>query len=156
MNKFCICFPHNYVYDDLNTNIEHTYHYKTSHLVLCMYLYVVPTAPRSLTVNNTADTSVTLSWLEPDMANGIITAYQLEYRPVGGDQQFTISQNFTLLIGTVTGLSASTEYEFRVAAFTRVGPGPYSMTVVSFTTSKFYHILYICNYIYNAYTYVIP
>ena len=87
-------------------------------------------------MNNTADTTVTLSWMEPSMENGMILTYQLEYRPVGGDQRFTLS-NYTSLSTTVTDLFPSTEYEFRVAAFTRVGSGPYSNTVVSITTSKF-------------------
>ena len=100
-------------------------------------LYVVPTAPRSLTVNNTADTIVNLSWMEPSMENGIITVYQLEYGSVGGDQRFGFSQNSTSLFATVAGLSPRTEYEFRVVAFTRVGSGPYSNIVTSTTTSKF-------------------
>ena len=87
------------------------------------------------------------------MANGIIIAYQLEYDPAGGNQRFTSSQNFTALSGTVTvlvtGLFPSTEYEFRVAAFTRVGCGPYPTIVRSFTTSKFlpYFACYILTYI---------
>ena len=88
-------------------------------------------------MDNTADTTVTLSWMEPSMENGMILTYQLEYGPVGDYQRFELSQNSTLLFATVTELSSSTEYEFRVAAFTRVGPGPYSNTVVSITTSKF-------------------
>ena len=88
-------------------------------------------------MNNTADTTITLSWMEPSMENGIITVYQLEYGPVGGDQRFEFSQNFTSLFATVAGLSPSTDYEFRVAAFTRVGSGLYSNIVTSITTSKF-------------------
>ena len=88
-------------------------------------------------MDNTADTTVTLSWMEPSMENGMILTYRLEYGPVGGDQRFELSQNSTSLSTTVTGLSSSTEYEFRVAAFTRVGSGLYSNTVVSITTSKF-------------------
>ena len=88
-------------------------------------------------MDNTADTTVTLSWMGPSMENGMILTYQLEYGPVDDDRRFELSQNFTSLSATVTGLSSSTEYEFRVAAFTRVGSGPYSNTVVSITTSKF-------------------
>ena len=106
-------------------------------MLLILNIYVVPTAPRSLTVDNTADTTVTLSWIGPSMENGMIIVYQLEYGPPGGDQQFGLSQNFTSLFATVAGLSPSTEYAFRVAAFTRVGPGPYSNTSTSITTSKF-------------------
>ena len=104
---------------------------------MLILLYVVSSEPRSLTVNNTADTTVTLSWMEPSMENGIIIVYQLEYGTVGGDQRFKFSQNSTSLFATVAGLSPSTEYEFRVVAFTRVGSGPYSNIVTSTTSREF-------------------
>ena len=63
----------------------------------------------------------------PRMSNGAITGYQLEYRPTG-DESYS-SQALSLLTGTVTGLSPSTEYQFRVAAVTVSGRGPYSDTV---------------------------
>ena len=75
--------------------------------------------------------------MEPDMTNGIIITYQLEYGPVGSDERFPLSQNFTSLYGIVTGLLYSTEYEFRVSAFTRVGLGSYSTSVIFLTISKF-------------------
>ena len=90
----------------------------------------------SLTEVNTTDTSMTLSWMEPDIHNGIITRYQVEYRLAFTDQSFA-SQNTTLLIYMVTGLSPFAEYEVRVAAATRVGLGPYTDVVNIFTTGKF-------------------
>ena len=74
--------------------------------------------------------------MEPDMPNGIITRYQVEYRAAFTDQLF-VSQNTTSLTYTVTGLSPFTEYEVRVAAATRVGLGPVTDVVSIFTTGKF-------------------
>ena len=97
---------------------------------------IVPTAPRSLSVDNTNENTATLSWMEPDMSNGMINAYQLEYRVANGGSSFT-AVNSSLLMYTVIGLTPSTRYEVRVAAFTRVGRGPYSMLVQPLTTGKF-------------------
>ena len=100
-----------------------------------MCVFTVPTAPRSLTAVNATDISVTLSWMEPNMPNGIITRYQVEYRLTFSDQSFA-SQNTTSLTYTVTGLSPFTEYDVRVAAATRVGLGPVTDVVSIFTTGK--------------------
>jgi len=86
-------------------------------------------------VDNTGDNTITLSWMEPDMSNGIIIAYQIEYRISNSDASF-MAENSSSLMYTVTGLMPSTGYQVRVAAFTRVGPGPYSM-VQALTTGKF-------------------
>ena len=99
-------------------------------------LIVVPTVPRSLSSVDATDANVTLQWMEPDMPNGVITRYQVEYRMAFSDDSF-VSQNATSLTYIVTGLSPFTEYEFRVAAATRVGLGPYSGVVATFTTGKF-------------------
>ena len=80
---------------------------------------------------------MTLSWMEPDMSNGVITRYQVEYRVASTDQSSILLQNFTLSTGTVTGLSPYTEYIFRVAAATRVGLGNYTAFITNYTTGKF-------------------
>ena len=100
-------------------------------------LYIVPTAPRSLSVNNVDDNTITLSWMEPNMSNGIIISYQLEYKIVDSDDSF-VSVNSTSLMYTVTGSTPRTGYQFfRVAAYTRVGRGPYSSILVLALTGKF-------------------
>jgi len=91
-------------------------------------------------VYNSTDNIVTLSWMTPDPANGIITNYQLEYRSTA-DSPFTILVNSTELTRIATGLSPQTGYEFRVAAYTRVGIGPYTNAIRATTTSKLYCIL---------------
>ena len=97
----------------------------------------MPTAPWSLAAVNATDTSVTLSWMEPNITNGIITRYQVEYRVISTDQTSIVLQNTTSLTYMVTGLSAYTEYSFRVAAATRTGLGPYTEFVSTLTTGKF-------------------
>ena len=99
-------------------------------------LIVVPTVPRSLTSVDATDANVTLQWMDPDMPNGVITRYQVEYRAAFTNQPF-VSLNATSLTYMVTGLSPFTVYDFRVAAATRVGLGPYTDVVTIFTTGKF-------------------
>jgi len=101
-----------------------------------------PTVPKLLTVDNTTFTTITLSWMRPNPPNGIIIGYQLEYR-ISYDSQFTLllpSNNE--LTRTVTGLSPNTEYQFRVAAVTAVGRGPYTDIVTQNTTSEFSRIYF--------------
>jgi len=108
---------------------------------LTIYLcFLAPTAPRSFNVHNSTDNTVSLSWMTPDPANGIITNYQLEYRSTPNSPFITLV-NSTELTYRVTGLSPQTGYEFRVAAYTRVGMGPYTNTIQATTTSKLYCIL---------------
>ena len=94
---------------------------------VCVFLYIAPTAPRSLRAVDSTDTTVTLSWMPPDPPNGIITQYQVQYRK-SDDSSDSFANNevntmSTDLTYTVTGLMTSTEYRFRVRAFTVVGRG---------------------------------
>lgn len=76
--------------------------------------------------------------MQPDMSNGIVTIYQVEYRQeFASDQSSVLLRNTTLLTYTVTGLSPFTEYRFRVAAFTRARIGNYTPFINNFTTGKF-------------------
>ena len=101
--------------------------------ILYFYLLPVPTAPRSLTVVNTTDSTVTLSWMPPDPPNGIITQYELQYRRVGGSYTSLQPLN-TDLTRTVTGLTSGTQYEFRVRARTTVEYGSFSNIVTAFVS----------------------
>ena len=104
-----------------------------------LYVFLGPTAPRSLMVVNDSvtDTNVTLSWMSPDPPNGIITEYQIQYRrnsSTGDYMQKSImnsTQNYT-----VTKLTSNTEYVFQVRAFTTVGSGDFSNSV-TVRTSEF-------------------
>ena len=98
--------------------------------ILCICFLIAPTAPRSLTLGEVTDTTVTLSWMLPDPPNGIITQYQVQYRITGGGS-FGNNQMTTDLTYTVTGLMTGTQYYFRVRAFTVVGRGPPSNVVTA-------------------------
>ena len=90
-------------------------------------------------MDNATDTTVSLSWMIPDLSDGDIIEYHVEYRP-----KLPCSKRTKSLSNMVTGLLPDTEYEFRVAAVTAGGYGPYSDTVCYSTTSKFKidHILH--------------
>ena len=72
---------------------------------------------------NATDTTVTLSWMSPDMPNGIIVNYRVQYRrsDSSSPNYNSIDTNTNDLTYTVTGLSTNTEYNFRVRADTAVG-----------------------------------
>ena len=95
-----------------------------------MCFLIEPTAPRSLLVIDSTDTSVTLSWMPPDPTNGIITQYQMQYRrndnsgdSFADNEVNIMATDLTDMTYTVTGLMTATEYRFRVRAFTVVGQG---------------------------------
>ena len=85
------------------------------------------------------------------MTNGMITNYELQYRISFSDSPY-MALNGTSLIRTVNDLDPSTPYDFRVRAYTRVGPGPYTNVVMNGTTCKF---LIISSFIMLAYMYVV-
>ena len=70
--------------------------------------------------------------MAPEMPNGVITQYQLQYRRSDSSSNFT-SLNITndTLTYTVTGLISDTEYVFRARAFTVVGHGPSSNVITA-------------------------
>ena len=74
-----------------------------------------------MVVSVTTDT-VTLSWMEPDPTNGIITEYRLQYRRCS-NSQLNVVRDLSALTHTVDGLDENIEYCFRVRALTRVGGG---------------------------------
>lgn len=83
-------------------------------------------------MDDATDTTVSLSWMMPDSSDGDIIHYRVEYRP-----KLPCSKRTKSLSNTVTGLLPNTKYEFRVAAVTAKGCGPYSDTVCLSTISKF-------------------
>ena len=79
------------------------------------------------------DTTVTLSWMSPDPANGIITSYRVQYRRSNSNipdytSIDTMNPDLTCI---VTGLTTNTEYNFRVRADTVVGRGSPSNVVTA-------------------------
>ena len=85
-------------------------------------------------VVSVTDDTVTLSWMEPDPTNGIITEYQLQYtRCSQPNLQLTAVRDISTLTHTVDGLVVNTEYCFRVRALTSVGIGPWTTSAMART-----------------------
>ena len=88
-----------------------------------------PEAPGKPTVIEKAANTMTIKWTAPDNDGGApITNYIIEYR-VHGDKKWLAAKRDTPsneLTFTVPGLKEETEYEFRVAAENKAGPGPFS------------------------------
>ena len=75
-----------------------------------------------------------MSWDQPpvESRNGIVKGFTLFFKQKGSnDAPNTLQVEKTLI--TVTRLSASTEYEFQVLAFTSIGDGAKSSVVVAKT-----------------------
>ena len=98
-------------------------------------LATVPTAPRTLTVSNLSNTSLTISWILPSSNGGAnITDYKVEYA-VGTSNTWTeISHTpFVDLAFDVNSLRSNQAYRFRVSAINEGGTGAAS-NIVSVTT----------------------
>ncbi len=81
-----------------------------------------------------SSTEIQVNWTEiPEMKqNGIITEYKVMYEPLMtfGGVLTTITVNTTNMFINLTDLQEYVEYSISVRAYTRVGPGPYSMEIV--------------------------
>ena len=109
-------------------------------IVKLIHFNTEPSMPTSLTNDSATYTTMTLSWMEPDMPNGIIMDYHLQYRRANsGSRYYVLFPINDQLTRMVTGLSPSTEYEFRVAATTVVGRGNYTSVITATTLSEFYY-----------------
>ena len=104
-----------------------------SNYLAILHVYVIisepSTSPRSLTLLDVVLTSVTLSWLAPDIPNGIITQYELQYTVCSDSFLVNVTNLVTddnSHIGTIEGLSSVAVYSLSVRAYTVVGPGPFS------------------------------
>ena len=97
-----------------------------------------PTAPAQvtgLTVGTITNTSVALSWTAPSNGGATITDYKIEYSSNGGSSYSTFAHGSSATSDTVTGLTLSTAYLFRVSALNSVGYGTASTTASATTTS---------------------
>ena len=110
---------------------------------MCEYFLTVPTAPRQLMVVNVTISTVSLSWMEPNTTNGIITHYQVQYKKNDSDAFTSLKISKDNLTYTVTGLTSNTKYMFRVRAFTVVGNGPPTDPDVDYYTGKYHNSVFV-------------
>ena len=103
---------------------------------IIVYLYVEPSKPKELTItkDGVTETKVTLSWKGPIPPDPSVLEYEVQYRKRGEDLKKMSSLTCQY---EVTGLTASTTYEFRVAAINSVGCGPFTDFVTQSTRRKF-------------------
>src|SRR6185312_14411133 len=78
-----------------------------------------PNTPTGLTVGTTTATSVPLSWTAPS-GGGAVSTYTVQYRQTSLGGAWTQSSGLGSTSTTIGGLTASTGYDFQVAA---VGAG---------------------------------
>jgi trimeric autotransporter adhesin len=96
----------------------------------------VPSAVLNVLAGTTTASTQALSWTVPSSNGGsAITDYVVQYSLAGSNNWVTFSDGVSTGTNTtVTGLTSSTNYDYRVAAINGVGTGAYS-TVVSKATS---------------------
>ena len=103
-----------------------------THLSLSLLTHLTaPAAPREVSATNLSSTEISVTWQQPDPANGMIQQYIVTYYPSGSPSDNVSTSNTSITIG---GLSAFTNYSVFVVAVT-VAPGPAS-TTVTVTTSE--------------------
>lgn len=95
----------------------------------------VPGAPTGLTLGAATSTTQALTWTAPASNGGAaITDYVVQYSPAGGNSWATFADGTSATASaTVTGLTASTSYDYRVAAVNSAGQGAYSGTATGST-----------------------
>ena len=103
--------------------------YGTESLTIYKTPATTPGAPQNLNAP-TGDGEVSLEWDAPSSNGGFkITEYKYSYRESSSDSWDTEGSAGTEQEKTITGLTNSTEYEFRVRAKNSLGFGPWSDTI---------------------------
>ncbi len=88
---------------------------------------VVPGGSESFSISAVTPYSLTVGWTEPENTGSAITDYDVRYREVGSDGDFTDARHEgTARTATLTGLSPGTAYEVQVRATNATGTGPWS------------------------------
>ncbi len=95
-----------------------------------------PSAISNLAAGTPGETSMPLTWSAPEANGSAITDYVVEYKTSAAGSYTTFSDGTSATTGaTVTGLTADTEYNFRVAAVNGEGTGAYSNVVTATTAA---------------------
>ncbi|KAJ8399733.1 hypothetical protein AAFF_G00408380 [Aldrovandia affinis] len=111
-----------------------------SDVIHCQTLEDVPSEPGRLAFNVISPTVTQVSWAEPAETNGVITAYEVTYTPIGEDSKPT-GQTKKLKIDNpkkrmllIENLQASQTYIYNVRACNNIGWGPYRDATINLAT----------------------
>ena len=99
-------------------------------LAMIFFFIIVPaTAPSNFMPVVVNATAILLTWSPPQVPNGVIISYQVNYS-LSGQLVTLLLDNISNYV--VSGLEEYTWYTFTISSFTRIGQGP--MTSVSART----------------------
>lgn len=97
----------------------------------------VPGQVTGLTLGTATSTTQPLTWTAPSNGGSAITDYVIQWSPAGANTWTTFADGTSTTAGTtITGLTASTSYDYRVAAVNAVGQGSYSATATGSTAAS--------------------
>jgi len=96
---------------------------------------VIPGQITRLSASAPTDTSLTLAWSPPSVGT-IPISYAIQYRVTGTTTWITYASGILLTSTSVTGLSASTNYDFEVSASNALGASPQSAVVSQSTIAN--------------------
>ena len=100
-----------------------------------------PDQVTGLTLGTATSTTQPLTWTAPADGGSAITDYVVQWSPAGANTWTTFADGTsTATSATVTGLSATTSYDYRVAAVNSIGQGSYSATATGSTADISYTI----------------
>lgn len=131
-----------YVVEPSSGNV--TYTWSNSQQYLSLEYYGLPNAPSGLTAGTPQQNSVPLSWTAPSTSSIATSAsgYVVQYKASSSSTWIDFTTT-TSTSASVTGLTAGTAYDFRVAAYDTTirnvvsnATGPYSSTANATTTSS--------------------
>ena len=97
-------------------------------------------SPENVETEVLSSTAISVTWDEvlPIDQNGIITEYEVMYKPLEtfGGLPNPSALNTTDLIAVLMGLTPFVSYNISVRAYTSVGPGPYSEAITNTTLEE--------------------
>ena len=92
---------------------------------MILQFFIAPSELQSLEVVSVNSSSITLQWRSPEILNGTILQYSIQF-----DDGTVINITGNMLMATVEGLSPETVYTLQLRAHTGAGAGPPSSIIV--------------------------
>jgi hypothetical protein len=110
-----------------------TYNYVSGTTLYHVKIGTSPSAPTITSAGSATASSIVVSWSTPSAGSSPITDYTVEYSTDGATWHTFVSSPSTATTRTVTGLTSSQTYSFRVSAVSNDGTSAPSATVSAAT-----------------------